>query len=45
MSNCHHQGSVSRGGTELEFSKLNRARAFTSRARAELRAQMQFLDC
>ena len=29
-----------RGGTEPEFSKLNRARAFTSRARAELRAHI-----
>ena len=29
-----------RGGTEPEFSKLNRARAFSSRARAELRAQI-----
>ena len=29
-----------RGGTEPEFSKLNRARAFSSRARAELRAHI-----
>ena len=31
---------IDRGGTEPEFSKLNRARACTSRARAELRAHI-----
>ena len=31
---------LDRGGTEPKFSKLNRARALTSRARAELRAHI-----